>query len=185
MTAKFRNKYRIESARLKKWNYGSNGGYFITICTSGREHLLGEVKRGVSHLNEIGLLAQKYWKEIPNRFPHVQIGEYVIMPNHMHGIIEIDDPYSFLKKDDDGIADRDGINIVCTERNPMKSINISRIIQWYKGRVTFESRKINPHFGWQSRFYDHIIRDKESYKRISNYIRYNPKNWKEDKFGAQ
>ena len=65
-------------------------------------------------------------------------------------------------------------------KNPMLHDNISRILNWYKGRVTFESRKINPDFAWQSLFYDHIIRDDKSYQRIKKYIINNPRNWKGD-----
>ena len=91
MTDKFRNKYRIASARLKNWDYGRNASYFITICTKNRAHFFGEVNP-ITHemqLTEIGKLADKFWMEIPIHFPFVQLGEFVVMPNHTHGILII------------------------------------------------------------------------------------------------
>ena len=197
MAKKYQNKYRIASSRLQNWDYGCNAAYFITICTAHRKHYFGDVvntsELGISmQLSKIGLLAQKHWYEIPQHFPFVHLGEMIIMPNHMHAIIVIDKP------DDkhNGRDDRDAINRVSTvtkpelnntggitgNKNPMLTDNLSRIIRWYKGRITFESRKIHADFEWQTRFHDHIIRNDESFKRIQEYILTNPKNWKEDKF---
>ena len=90
MTEKFRNKYRIPSARLQHWDYGWNGAYFITICTKNRVEYFGEIINGEMKLSEIGVLSHKYWLEIPNHFPFVQLDAFVVMPNHIHGIIIID-----------------------------------------------------------------------------------------------
>lgn len=86
---KYKNKYRIPSARLRGYDYASEGAYFITICTHNREHFFGEIADGKMHLNEIGKLAEKYWAEIPDHFPDVELGNFVIMPNHTHGILII------------------------------------------------------------------------------------------------
>ena len=108
------------------------------------------------------------------------------MPNHIHGIVIINKTTEH----------RDAINRVSTSsiikpispggktgyKNPMLHDNLSRIIRWYKGRMTFECRKIEPGFLWQSRFYEHIIRNHGSYQRIAEYIRNNPANWQADKF---
>jgi len=191
MSEKFQNKYRIASARLKGWDYGCNAIYFITICTQNREHYFGDIVEtsdsGVSmNLSEIGELAHKFWMEISNHFPFVQLHEFVVMPNHVHGIIEINK------------SGRDAINRVCTEennhaitggitkdKNPMLQNNLSRIIRWYKGRCTYESRKTNPKFAWQTRFHDHIIRDFDSYHRIEQYIQNNPANWNQDVYALK
>lgn len=93
---KFKGKYRIPSARLQTWDYGRNAFYFITICTKNREHYFGEIANGQMILSEIGLLANKYWNEIPEHFPFVILDAFVVMPNHVHGIIIID------KADNDG-----------------------------------------------------------------------------------
>ena len=89
---KFQNKYRIPSARLQSWDYGSDGYYFITICTAHMEHYFGEIHDGEMIHNELGKIADKYWEEIPVHFPFVELGNYVVMPNHVHGILIIDKP---------------------------------------------------------------------------------------------
>lgn len=83
------NKYRIESTRLQSWDYGSNSAYFITICTKNRKHFFGNILDGKMHLTEIGLLAEKYWFEIPQHFPFVSLGNFIVMPDHTHGILII------------------------------------------------------------------------------------------------
>ena len=89
MSLKFQNKYRIESRRLKNWDYRNNGGYFITICTKNRKHFFGRIVNKEIVLSEIGLLANNFWAEIPKHFPNVELGNFQIMPNHMHGILII------------------------------------------------------------------------------------------------
>ncbi|CAM4237786.1 hypothetical protein [Gillisia limnaea] len=90
MAEKFQNKYRSASARLKTWDYGWNGAYFVSICTQSRECFFGNISDGKMHLSEIGEIAHNFWIEIPNHFPFVKLGEFIVMPNHMHGIIIID-----------------------------------------------------------------------------------------------
>jgi REP element-mobilizing transposase RayT len=166
---KFKNKYRIESVRLQNWDYSSNGAYFITICTQNRECFFGKIVDNEMQLNAFGLNAEKYWMEIPNHFLFIELGGFVIMPNHMHGILMIDNhrpsPITEINGGFTGI------------KNPMFHENISRIIRWYKGRCSFEIRKTNADFAWQPRFYEHIIRDTQSFERIQNYIFNNPSKW--------
>lgn len=94
MVEKFQNKYRISSTRLKNWDYGQNGAYFITICTGNKEHFFGEIisvdGKNIILLNEIGKLANDFWAKIPEHFPFVELGNFVVMPNHVHGILIID-----------------------------------------------------------------------------------------------
>jgi putative transposase len=87
---KFQNKYRIPSARLQNWDYGANGSYFITICTQDRQHYFGEIINKEMQLNVLGEMAEKHWMEIPIHFSFIELGNFVIMPNHMHGILIID-----------------------------------------------------------------------------------------------
>lgn len=193
---KFKNKYRIPSARLQSWNYGTNGSYFITVCTQNRVHFFGDIVNGAMQLNALGQLAEKYWMEIPQHFPFVELGNFVVMPNHTHGILIIDKTDIVLDDTSDAetrlIAslpqnepnDMKTIGGFAGDKNPMFHDNISRIIRWYKGRCSFEMRKIHTDFGWQSRFHDHIIRDAYSFETIQNYIANNPLNWEKDKFGA-
>jgi REP element-mobilizing transposase RayT len=149
-------------------------------------------------LSELGEMAQRYWMEIPDHFPFVILDDFVIMPNHIHGIIIInknDDGQRGIDGWDDEHQRRDAINRVSTEtepkiktggfagnKNPMKNDNLSRIIRWYKGRVSFECRQIHADFAWQSRFHDHIIRDEKSLHNIRNYIFENPLKWDNDEY---
>lgn len=87
MADRFKGKYRIESARLKNWDYGWNAIYFITICTKNREHFFGKICFGEMELNEIGIIANNCWLEIPNHFPFVKLQNHVIMPNHIHMVL--------------------------------------------------------------------------------------------------
>ena len=86
----FKNKYRTESNRLKNWDYSNNGFYFVTICTKNKENYFGKIRNKKMVLNEIGKITQKYWLEIPKHFLFVKLDEFVVMPNHVHGILVID-----------------------------------------------------------------------------------------------
>ncbi|WP_073584188.1 transposase [Flavobacterium cucumis] len=198
MQNKFQNKYRIPAARLQIWDYSNNGAYFITICTQNRHHFFGQIQNQKMQLSEIGKLAEKFWCEIPNHFPMVQLGNFVVMPNHVHGVLIIDNSQTsvetrLIASDNHNVNN----NIVETrliaslqggtggfsgDKNPMLCNSISKIIRWYKGRCSFECRQINPNFAWQSRFHDHIIRNSKSFDTIQNYIEQNPLKWKEDTF---
>jgi len=87
---KFHGKYRIASARLPRWDYGTNTAYFVTICTGKRECFFGKINSNTMELSDAGHVATKLWTQIPAHFPNVALGEFVIMPNHVHGIIIID-----------------------------------------------------------------------------------------------
>lgn len=90
MPEKYQNKYRIKSTRLQNWDYGGNGLYYVTICTHDRIHFFGEILNGEMQLSQIGEMAHKYWHEIPSHFPFVKLDAFVVMPDHIHGIIIID-----------------------------------------------------------------------------------------------
>jgi len=191
---KFKGKYRIESARLQDWDYGWNAMYFITICTQNREFYFGDIadphKLGAStmQLTEIGEIALKYWNEIPKHFPFVELDEFVVMPNHVHGIIVIN------KTDDGRDKKRNDVETpnlgVSTNKVPNTAAaskkwnpaTLGVIINQYKRICTINARKLNPDFAWQSRFYDHIIRDDQSFQKIRDYIYNNPITWTDDKF---
>lgn len=89
---KYAGKYRIESARKSNWDYGSNAPYFVTICTKNREHFFGEIVNNEMNLSEIGIAANNCWLSIPEHFPFVELAEFIVMPNHVHGIIIINKP---------------------------------------------------------------------------------------------
>ena len=92
MADKYLDKYRIPSARLSTWNYSSNGAYFITICTANRRNYFGEIINAEMQLSKPGEMANQCWLAIPDHFPFVLLDAFVVMPNHMHGIIIIDKP---------------------------------------------------------------------------------------------
>ena len=92
MAEKFKNTYRIPSARLQSWDYGSNAAYFVTICTAGRAHFFGKIEKEQMEISEMGKMADQCWLAIPEHFPFVKLDAHIIMPNHVHGIIIIDKP---------------------------------------------------------------------------------------------
>ena len=179
MTDKFQGKYRITSARLQNWDYGWNAAYFVTICTHGREHYFGDIIDGIMQLSEIGHLANKYWSEIPKHFPFVELDVFVVMPNHVHGIVIINKP-----NDERYVETQNFASLPSESRNKFgpQSKNLASIIRGFKIGVTKNARTINADFAWQSRFYDHIIRNDESFSRIRDYIKSNPLKWAMDKF---
>jgi REP element-mobilizing transposase RayT len=188
---KYRNKYRIKSTRLQNWNYGRKGAYFITICTHNQKHYFGEIINNNMVLSEIGKIAKSEWiKTFKIRGDmNLEMGEYVIMPNHIHGIIIIGDNEYNLQYD---TQCRDAMHRVSTDNNHRvsadnkfgpQSKNLASIIRGYKSSVTTYAHKNGiDDFAWQSRFYDHIIRNEKSFNNISEYIINNPMNWKNDKF---
>ena len=163
-------------------NYANGGGYFVTICTDGKKCFFGEIVQGEMHLSLIGEIAHKLWCEIPNHFSNCQIDSFCVMPNHIHGILVINQ-----------IREEDAMNRVSTRGdgqwggvtglfNPMLSKNsLSKIIRWYKGRCSFEINQIYEGFGWQERFHDNIIRHEFALDQIRQYIINNPINWEHDR----
>lgn len=191
MNEKFRNKYRIKSTRFKYWNYAWPGTYFVTICTKNKIHFFGEIRDRKMHINKIGKLAIQEWKITPELRPdmNLELGQFVIMPNHFHAIIIIGkNEYNTNNKMENSHS-RDAMHRVSTTRHNIptnqfgsQSKNLASIIRGFKSSVTKQTRVYCPEFAWQPRFHDHIIRDQKSYQNISNYIIRNPFNWKEDQF---
>ena len=184
----FKNKYRIESARLKNWDYSKAGYYYITICVKNRDCAFGQIKNSLMILSDIGMIADKYWREIPEHFPLARLDEYVIMPNHVHGIIIINNNVGDYRRDAINRVSTDGMSPdiaggITKNKNPMLNPNcLSNIIRWYKGRAAFEINNFQNKFpfAWQPRFYDHIVRNEKDLNRIRSYIKSNPLNWGKD-----
>ncbi|MDX2246466.1 MAG: transposase [Bacteroidia bacterium] len=201
MSEKFKNKYRIASARAPFWDYGSNAAYFVTICTQNRVRYFGAVDGGEMVLSEIGQMAWDCWAEIPTHFPFVKLDEFVVMPNHVHGIIIIDKPGTDRDPDtvetqyfaslhdpvpddpapvpvpDDPVPDD-----IPKNRFGPQSQNLASIVRGFKIGVTKTARRIAPGFAWQPRFHDRIILDDRAFQNIARYIRDNPQNWDKDTF---
>ncbi len=195
---KFQNKYRVPSSRLQNWNYGSPGFYFITICTKNREHYFGEIINDEMHLNALGSVVNSEWIKTPGIRPdmNLELGEFVVMPNHFHGIMMIGENEFNKRGGGDGDG-RDAMHRVSTgvptnpnPANPAtptnkfgpQSKNLGSIMRGFKSSVTTHAKKLNLEFGWHARFHDHIIRNHEEFIRISKYILNNPRNWREDRF---
>ncbi|MCF8007437.1 MAG: transposase [Methylovulum sp.] len=183
MMNKYKGKFRIPTARLKSWDYGANALYFVTICTANKSCYFGTIAEGEVLLSDLGRLANAYWLEIENKFS-ITILDHVVMPNHIHGMINIDKKLIIDNRKDVIKHEHKVLKVggVTGDNNPMLHENLSRFIHWYKGRCTFEMRKIHPTFAWQPRFHEHIIRDEASYLKIAEYIQNNPLKWEEDKY---
>jgi REP element-mobilizing transposase RayT len=173
---KYQRSRARKNTRMKKWDYSERGWYFVTICVKNHHCIFGEIQNKIMRLNNWGRIAKECWQKIPKHFPDVEIDEFVIMPNHVHGIVVIHDDnvhvgnkyiYSLTKKP--------------KHRNMMQ---LSKIIATYKAAVTRKINKIssNNYFQWQSSFHDHIIRNEKELMNIQNYIFSNPDNWRDDGF---
>ena len=186
---KYQNKYRIKSARKEGYNYGQNGRYFVTIVTKDRKNHFGEIQNNVMQYSEIGQFALKCWNEIPNHFPFVTLDEFVLMTNHVHGIIEIDKPPVATPISTVATQDLASLHkIASLQTNDYKnkfgpqSKNLASIIRGFKIGITkFARQNTKIHTVWQPRYHDRIIRNQQEYIRIKKYIINNPLNWNKDK----
>lgn len=183
MEEKYNNKYRTTPARLNGWDYGSHGLYFITICTKDRIRYFGEItvethdyvspsqKKTHNHEThnhvslrgtEIGQVACDYWLQIPVHFPFIELDEFVIMPDHIHGILFINKPDKM-----DWQPNQFG----------SQSKNLASIIRGYKSSVKQYAILNGIDFAWQSGYYDRVIRNEKEYQNIQQYIDNNPEQW--------
>ena len=204
MADKFNNRYRISSTRLQSWDYAKNGLYFVTICTKNHEHYFGEIIDGEMQLSQIGEIVESEWIKTFEMRPdmNLRMDEYVVMPNHFHAIIIIgENRYNThcgnAMPCRDAMHCRDAMYCVSTTTTAQtvipitqpklnqfgpQSKNLSSVIRGFKIGVTKNARILDPDFEWQSRFYDHIISDSKSLKKIQDYIFNNPLQWKDDKY---
>ena len=198
MADKFNNRYRISSTRLQSWDYAKNGLYFVTICTKNNEHYFGEIIDGEMQLSQIGEIVESEWIKTFEMRPdmNLRMDKYVVMPNHFHAIIIIGEN-RYNTHCGNAMPCRDAMHCVSTTTTAQtvipitqpklnqfgrQSKNLSSVIRGFKIGVTKNARILDPDFEWQSRFYDHIIRDSKSLKKIQDYIFNNPLQWKDDKY---
>jgi len=195
-----------KSIRLKGYDYSRSGAYFLTICTQNRECLFGDVRDGEMVMNDAGECIRKCWLGFPNRFPILSIDEFVVMPNHMHGVIMIN---GMDKSKNKGKYNEKGEHKVrpygtkndanCIEPcvRPSSYIHIhgtsgnsiGRIIQAFKSITTYQYaigvKKYNwqtfPGKLWQRNYFDRIIRNETELNHIRKYILNNPLRWHLDK----
>ena len=162
---RFQNKYRIPSARASWWNYRNAGAYFITICTRNREKCFGEITDGEMILSETGIIVDTMWHEIKNHAPNIETDAFVVMPNHIHGIIILNHNHigtfnietlhaTSLQKPLPPRSNNDFMAAISP-----KSASVSTTIRSYKSAVTKQTHRLEYTFEWQPRFHDHIIRD--------------------------
>jgi len=167
MQRHFLKNHHRKKNRLPEYDYSQNGYYFVTICTKDKRKSFGKAIGGKVELNKIGTLAENYWKEIPKHFPFAEIDEYIIMPNHIHGIIIIDN--------ENNAGDNHGSSLQTTRNMEL----LPRIISQYKSSATRQIRKqfANYNFAWQKSYYDRIIRNEKELYNIRKYIQQNPLKW--------
>jgi len=173
----YKEKYRIKSIRYEEWDYTSNGLYYVTICTLGMTKYFGKVNDGKMILNDLGKVAQSFWVDIPKHFHFVQPDVFIVMPNHIHGIVVIDKM----------------VNVeTCHGKSNTKPLmrkfaqpipnSLSSIINQYKSSVTRKIRKSgSKNFTWLPRYYDSIIRSWNQLDVKREYILNNPQKWDFDK----
>ena len=175
----YKNKYRIESARCPYWDYTSDGYYFVTICTRDRQCFFGNVIAGKMQLSDIGLIIAQEWQKTPQIRPNVQLDEWVVMPNHLHGIIIINNPVETFRRN---VSTTNDDRQPKNNKSRLKPNSLGSIIGQFKSVCTKQIWKMGFNdFRWQPRFHDHIIRDEESLRQIRKYIINNPNQWELDR----
>lgn len=166
------NKHHRRSIRLKGYDYTQPGAYYITLCTQARQCLFGDVVAGKMRLNSLGYIAFTYWQKIPVHFAHLQLDVFVVMPNHLHGILVIRDTPIKAQLGDNSTTEKFG--------KPVRG-SIPTVIRSYKAAVTKQINLIcNTKYTsliWQRDFYEHINRDEQSLETIRRYIAENPWRW--------
>ena len=164
-------KHNRKSIRLKEFDYSFPGWYYVTICTKNFRCWFCKIKNGNVDYNTLGKIAQKYFAEIPEHFENSEIDEFIIVPNHAHGIIIINDV----------VGTRDRVSL--RRFGNIQKGSLSLIINQFKGSFTRFARKNGyDKFAWQSRFYEHIIRNDKDLYRIRTYINNNPLKWELDEY---
>ncbi len=175
--------FHRRTIRLKDFDYSQSGAYFVTICTKNRQCIFGEIQLGLMELNASGRVAAAQWEHLPRRFTNLELGEWVIMPNHIHGILIITGRGEATHNKYPASPDS-----IIKDASPLRSNgtipgSVGAIIQNYK---SITSRKISDQIEnmrgsvWQRNYHEHIIRNERELHAISGYIMTNPQNWEKD-----
>lgn len=176
--SKTRRRRNRRSIRLKGFDYRRPGAYFITICLVKLQTIFGTVTNSEMHLNKFGNVAQCCWKQIPAHFANVELDEYIVMPNHVHGIVVIREMTNVGAP----VGAQHAARLLPGSNVPPGSLGA--IVRSYKSAVTRRINQIRHTPGgrvWQRNYYEHIIRDEDSFHRIRTYIRSNPSRWETDR----
>jgi REP element-mobilizing transposase RayT len=176
-------KHHRRSIRLKEYDYTQPGAYYITLCTKARQCLFGDVIKGEMRLNSLGYIAFTCWQAIPNHFPLVELDAFVVMPNHLHGILVISDTDERARQCRTPTSKQNHIPKTEQFGKPVSG-SIPTVIRTYKAAVTKRINLIcNTKYTsliWQRDLYEHISRDQESLRNIRQYIVENPWRWADD-----
>ncbi|MBS1903633.1 MAG: transposase [Bacteroidetes bacterium] len=191
----YRQKYRAESIRLEHWDYSTSALYFVTICTKDKAHTLGEIVDGVFAPTKAGEYVKARWSDIPAHFPFVTLDAFVVMPNHVHGIIHIsgDLKEGVIIPQEAYVRERGDAHLrVSTDAGehpgrsfgPLQPNSLSLVINNYNAAVRWNCKHDGIPFAWQERFHEHIIRNDRSYHKIRWYIENNVAHWDGDSMNA-
>lgn len=179
------------SIRLKGYDYREEGAYYFTICCHQRRCLLGEIKDGVMYLNLAGATVKAVWDSLPRHFPLIELDAFVVMPNHVHGIIVITDSRGeafvpgFNNTSPESLFTKASPFPGCNDTSPPRgtqSGSIGAILQNFKSVATRRVNRITRNLGtlWQRNYHEEIIRNEKAYENIRRYILENPLSWDED-----
>jgi REP element-mobilizing transposase RayT len=157
-----------QTLRLKDYDYGRAGMYFVTVCTLNRAFILGMIEEDTVALSEIGHMVYRTWMELPLRYSGIDVDAFVVMPNHVHGIVVLG-----------------GVGEGGEARGPHPTMTLSQVVHRFKSFTTFRCRALREaaaagsHAGklWQRNFYEHVIRDEADLTRVRQYIQDNPLKW--------
>lgn len=163
-------RHNRRSIRLKGFNYASPGAYFVTICTHGRERLFGQIKGGAPALSPHGQVVAETWRRIPRHFAHVQVDAFVVMPDHIHGIVVIRERLACARLESGGRPKGTAPGSLPAIVQNFKAVSARRI----NGLRGSPGRRV-----WQEDYYEHIVRDEAALAAIRQYIENNPRRWRE------
>lgn len=173
----YKNKFKTASIRLQNWDYTNPWWYFVTINAKNHQEFFGEIKNGKIIFNHLGKIAEKYWLEIPIHFPFVELDYFVFMPNHIHGILILNDHCRDVACNVSTV----NVNAKFSRLSP-KKYSLSTVIRSYKSAVTKWCNKNEILFEWQSRYFDRIIRNESELYNFRKYIELNPLKWEIEKY---
>jgi len=192
------NEHHRRSLRLKGYDYSQAGAYFVTVCAFGKACLFGEIESGVMRLNEYGEIVASEWIRSAELRLEVDCGEFVVMPNHFHGIVHIVGAYGNtpISRDEKKMVSSCnkgvlpyGKGVLPYEKGVLPyaptspSRNVGSMVRGFKGAASRRINQLRNTPGapvWQRNYYEHVIRDDEDYNRIAEYVTYNPQRWMED-----
>lgn len=180
------DKHSRRSIRLRGYEYTQSGAYFVTICTQNRDCLLGEVVKGIMGANDAGQMIQSVWDELPQHYPGVDVDAFVVMPNHVHGIILLTaDSKSNIGAGPCACPGNEQPDSTGQPRGVAPTMSLMNVVHRFKSLTTARyrqgvvQRRWQPFPGrlWQRNYYEHIIRHEEALDRAREYIVLNPLMW--------